>query len=318
MRINPIFRKRAGLQQNRMMKIAKKNQAGFSIIEMVLAIVISGILAVGIVSFIGDSVDSLTTTSNRNKISTAGRIAIDRLAMELHNALPNSIRATTATAGGDQCIEFVPVRAATTYLNPPFSGGGGTTFEVVDLTPSQHGATDGYAVIFPNRQNNLYDGDNGSSVSWPNFPTRGPIEEIASIVASTSLNQSTVTLVKSHRFSRRSPSQRFFVVEDPVSYCVVGANLYRYTNYGFFRVQETEEEESGVCEVALDQTCLPNYAAAPDKMLITNSLDNAGLTAFTVSAQTLQRNSLVAIQLNFSANNESIILNHEVLTRSVP
>lgn len=262
--------------------------------------------------------DSMTTTATRNKISTAGRIAIDRLAMEIHNALPNSIRASTASPGGDQCIEFVPVRAATTYINPPFTGGGGTTFEVVDLTPSQHGATDGYAVIFPNRQSQLYDGNRGSSAGWPNFASRGPIEEISSIVDSASPDQSTVTLVKSHRFSRRSPSQRFFIVDDPISYCVVGPNLYRYTNYGFYRVQETDEEDPGVCEVALDQTCLPNYAAAPDKMLITNSLDNTGLTAFTVSAQTLQRNSLVAIQLNFTDNNESIILNHEVLTRSVP
>jgi MSHA biogenesis protein MshO len=302
-----------------MAKILKKNQLGFTIIEMVVAIVISGILAIGIVSFIGDSVNSLTTSSNRNQIATSGRVALDRLAMEIHNALPNSIRATTATAGGDQCLEFVPVRAATTYINPSFSSGGTTTFDVVDLVPSQHGVSGGYAVIYPNSQSRLYDGDNGASAGWPNFPSnRRPIQEIASIVASASPNQSTVTLVTSHRFRQRSPSQRFFIVEDPVSFCVVGENLYRYTNYGFYTAQVTAEEQSGVCEVALDQTCLPNYAAAPSKMLITNDLDNTGLTAFTVSAQTLRRNSLVAFQFNFTANGDSILLNHEVLTRSVP
>ncbi len=305
-------------KNNSMAMLTTNRQAGFSIIEMVLAIVISGILAIGIVSFIGDSVNSLTTSANRNKISASGRIAIDRLAMEIHNALPNSIRATTATPGGDQCLEFVPVRAATTYINPPFTGGGGTVFDVVDLTPSQHGATDGYGVIFPNRQRNLYDGDNGASAGWPNFPTRGPIEEIASIVASASADQSTVTLVKSHRYQRRSPSQRFFIVEDPISYCVVGENLYRYTNYGFYTTQVSQEEDPGICELALDQTCLPNYAAAPNKMLITNDLDNAGVTAFSVSPQSLRRNALVAIQFKFSSNNDSIVLNHEVLTRSVP
>ena len=302
-----------------MAKLSKQMHPGFTIIEMVVAIVVSGIMAIGIVSFIGDSVDSMTTSANRNKIAASGRIAIDRMAMEIHNALPNSIRATTATPGGDQCLEFVPVRAATTYINPPFSPGGATTFDVVDLTPSQHGVTGGYAVIFPRRQNRLYDGDNGASAGWPNLPAnRRPIQEITSIAASVSADQSTVTLVKSHRFRRRSPSQRFFIVEEPVSFCVVGENLYRYTNYGFYTAQVTAEEESGVCEVALDQTCLPDYAAAPDKMLITNDLDNAGLTAFTVSAQTLRRNSLVALQFNFSADNDSIVLNHEVLTRSVP
>lgn len=301
-----------------MTKKSELNKAGFSLIEMIVAIVVSSIIAIGIVSFIGDSADSLTTSANRNKISASGRIALDRLAMEIHNALPNSIRATTATAGGDQCIEFVPVRVATTYINPPFSGGGSTTFDVVDMTPSQHGATDGYAVIYPRRQNDLYNGDNGASAGWPNFPNRGSIQGISSIADSASADQSTVTLVKSHRFRRRSPSQRFFVVEDPISYCVVGENLYRYTNYGFFQTQVTQEEESGVCEVASDDTCLPNYDAAPDKMLITNDLNNTGLTAFTVSAQTLRRNALVSIQFNFTSNNDSIVLNHEVLTRSVP
>lgn len=301
-----------------MTRPAKQNQMGFSLIEMIVAIVISGILAIGIVNFIGDSVNSLTVSSSRNKIATSGRIAIDRLAMEIHNALPNSIRATTATAGGDQCLEFVPVRAATSYINPPFTGGGSTTFDVVDFTPNLHGATDGFAVIFPNRQSQLYDGDNGASAGWPNFGNRGPIQEITSIADSASADQSTITLVKSHRFRRRSPSQRFFVVEEPVSYCVVGENLYRYTNYGFFTTQVTQEEEATVCEKASDQRCLPNYAAAPDKMLITNNVDNAGLTAFTVSAQTLRRNALVAIQFQLTANGDSLILNHEVLTRSVP
>lgn len=99
---------------------------------------------------------------------------------------------------------------------------------------------------------------------------------------------------------------------------MVGENLYRYTNYGFYTNQVTAEEEAGVCEVASNQTCLPNYAAAPDKMLITNNVDNAGLSAFTVATQTLRRNALVAIQFNFTANNDSVVLRHEALTRSVP
>ena len=300
-----------------MSKLFKQKQAGFTIIEMVLTIVISSILAVGIVSFIGDSVDSLTTTTNRNKIAASGRIALDRMASEMHNALPNSIRVTTATPSGDQCLEFIPVRASSTYINPPFSTAA-TTFDVVEV-PSEHGVTGGYAVIYPQRQNRVYDGDNGASTGWPNFPAnRGPIQEIDSIAASASPVQSTVTLIKPHRFRRRSSNERFFIVEDPVSFCVVGQNLYRYANYGFYASQVTAEEQSGVCEVSLNATCLPNYSAAPNKVLITNDLDNTGLTAFAVSAQTLRRNSLISIQFNFTANNDSVVLNHEVLARGVP
>jgi len=300
-----------------MSKLFKQKQAGFTIIEMVVTIVISSILAVGIVSFIGDSVDSLTTTTNRNKIAASGRIALDRMASELQNALPKSIRVTTADpVTGDQCLEFIPVRGSSTYINPPFSSAA-TTFDVIEVT-SEYGLTGGYAVIYPQRQNRVYDGDNGASTLWPNFSAnRRPIQGIASIAASASPDQSTVTLTKPHRFRRRSRNERFFIVVDPVSFCVVGQNLYRYANYGFYTSQVTVEEGSA-CAFVSNQRCLPNYAAAPNKMLITNDLDNAGMTAFAVSAQTLRRNSLVSIQFNFTANNDSVVLNHEVLARGVP
>lgn len=292
-------------------------QQGLTIIEIVAVIVISSILGIGVVGFIGNAVEGISTSRDRSEIASAGRVAIDRLAFELHNALPNSIRTTAATSGGDQCIEFIPIRAATSYINPPFSTSG-TTFDVVDFIPSQHGVNGGYAVIYPRRQNFLYDGDNGPSSGWPNFPNRRPIQEISTIANSATADQSTVTLIKAHRFRRRSPSQRFFVVEDPISYCIAGDKMYRYTNYGFYASQVSQEEQSGVCEVALNQTCLPNYSAAPDKMLITDSIDNTGVTAFSVSNQSLARNSIVSIELNMSANGENIQLNHEVLTRSVP
>ena len=296
---------------------------GFTIIEMIVAIVVSSIMAIGVVSYIRDTAEGLSTTTNRNQLASSGRMAIDRLAMELHNALPNSIRATLPTAGGDQCIEFIPVLAATSYLNPSFRGGGSTSFNVVDMRedgavvyPSAPPAI--YAVIYPNRQNQIYDGDNGPSAGWPDFPNNRPIQEISTTAASGTADITTVTLVQAHRFRRRSPNSRFFVVNDPVSFCVVSDKLYRYSNYGFYTTQVTQEEESTVCEVALNQRCLPNYAAAPNKVLITDSINNAGLTAFSVGNQTLTRNSLVAIELNFESDGDAITLNHEVLTRSVP
>jgi MSHA biogenesis protein MshO len=291
---------------------------GFTTIEMVVTILVSSILAIGIVDFIGNTVQGLDSSANRNQLSTAGRTAIDRLAMEIHNALPNSMRTTTATAGGDQCVEFIPVRATTSYINPSFRGMGSLAFDVVDLNPSQQGVNGGYAVIYPNRRNRVYAGDNGPATGWPNFLNNRPIQAIDTITDSAAADQSTITLVTTHRFNRRSPSRRFFVVDDPVSYCVVADKLYRYTNYGFFFSQVTQEEEAGVCELALDQTCLPNYAAAPDKVLITDSIDNTGLTAFSVESQTLTRNALLAIELNLAADGDIVRLNHDVLTRSVP
>ena len=53
-------------------------------------------------------------------------------------------------------------------------------------------------------------------------------------------------------------------------------------------------------------------------MLITDSIENAGLTAFTVSPQSLQRNALISIRLKLTSGTDSVDINHETLTRSVP
>ncbi len=320
-----------------MKTIEPHKSQGFTIIEIVVTIIITSIIGIGLVSYISDSADSLEDAARRSKMASAGRTAIDRIALELHNALPRSIRVLPDNTGalnstGDQCIEFIPVRAATNYINPSFGGSGSTVFDVIDFEPSQEGTSGGFAAIFPtNNTAILYDGDNFSAPApdnyseWPNFPTRRPIQEIASI-ADAGGDLSEVTLVKAHRFRRRSPTDRFFVVEQPVSFCVVGDKLYRYSDYGFFATQVQQEEESGVCEVtAVDpDRCLPDYAAisaSPPrvKTLITDSLahDNTDL-AFDIGTQSLTRNSLVKILLKFSSDGDSLVLNHEVLTRSVP
>lgn len=292
--------------------------SGFTIVEMIASIVIAAILSIGVVEYIGDAVEGVDSTANRNQLASSGRTAITRLAMELHNALPNSIRVRYVSAN-DQCIEFIPVLGSTSYINPPFTAMGDDVFNVVQFEPDLNGTSAGYAVIYPSNTAELYDGNNGTSSGWPNFLTRGPIEEITSI-ASGGTNISTITLSKDHRFSRRSPNDRFYVVSDPVSYCVKTDKLYRYTNYGFYDLQSSTEEQVSVCEVSSDQACLPNYSAAPDKMLITNSIDNATatITAFSVTAQALNRNALINIDLNFSSNGEVVRLNHEVLSRNVP
>lgn len=319
-----------------------KRLQGFTIIEIVATIVVASIIGIGFVSYITDSADSLNDASYRSKMASSGRTAIDRMALELQKALPRSIRvlpddAMDVAYTGDQCIEFIPVLAATTYINPSFSGGGSDTFDVIDFSPSLEGTSGGFAAIYPTNDTAiLYDGDNFDGVGddeysdWPNFPTRRPIQEISTIAdTAVSSDRSVVTLVKPHRFRRRSPTDRFFVVDQPVSFCVVGDKLYRYSNYGFFASQVRQEEEATVCEVTNipAETCLPGYAAisaSPPrvKTLITDSIGSIDplnkVLRFDIGTQSLTRNALVKIVMNISSEGDTLVLNHEVLTRSVP
>lgn len=279
------------------MRIKPTTSRGFTLIEMVTSIVIASILAVGIVSYIADSAEGFASSSNRSRLAGSGRAALDRMTLELHNALPNSIRVNAAAGNGDQCLEYMPVRKATTYINAPFTAGGATSFEVINfesLTPTTSPAGI-YAAIYPVQTADLYNYNDNL----------GPFALVDAISdPSASDGKMTVTLDVSHRFSKRSASSRVFLVDQPVSFCVVGDKLYRYQNYG---VEATQ------CTPA---SCLPS--TLPDRALFAESVDNTGLTAFSIGSATLRRNELVSFELTMTSQGDSVRLNHEVITHNVP
>jgi len=99
---------------------------------------------------------------------------------------------------------------------------------------------------------------------------------------------------------------------------VKGEQLVRYTGYGFYDIQATAEAAAGVCVVSSGDRCLPSASGGGSKMLIAEDISNAGLTAFSLIPQTLARNALVSLEFNMSAQQETVRMNHQVLTRSVP
>lgn len=275
-----------------------QRQRGFTIIEIVVTILVSSILAVGIVGYIGDAIEGFAASGNRNKLATNGRVVVDRIAMELHNAVPNSLRVSTAQPAGDQCLEFIPFTAATSYIDAPFTGGGGTVIEAVDFNPALTLASPAgvHAVIYPINTQDLYDGGSPGP--------RALVDEIEDTGGAD--GKVTVTLDATHRFSRRSPVQRFYVSGEPVSFCLVGAQLFRYENYGF---------QSTQCTTATP-ACLPT--TAPDRQLISEQIDNTGLAAFDIIPGTLRRNAIVSMDFNFTEAGDVVKIKHEVLMRNVP
>ena len=141
-----------------MMRSARLHNAGFTLVEMVVTVIVAAIISVGVVSYIGDSVEGFASSNNRSRLASSGRTVIDRIALELHNAVPNSVRLTAPQPNGDQCLEMMPFLGATTYFNPSFTGTGNTKFEVVNFNPALDLADvdEAYAVIYPIDTADLY------------------------------------------------------------------------------------------------------------------------------------------------------------------
>ena len=265
-------------------------QRGVTLVELVVTIVLMGILAGGTVAFVISSTQSYVDTATRNQLSGIARIATQKLEMALQAAVPNSVRVTLAESNGDQCLEYIPVADATSYLAVNFVSAS-NSLTVFPFTAA--GLSGGrYAIIYPVSPASLYAAANP-----------GPLATVSSA------SGSAITLTSDHLFNSGSDAQRLYLGEEPVSFCLEGGKLFRYKNYtasGLKTSQCTPDTAA----------CLPT--SAPNRALMADSISNAGRSAFNVAASRLQSTGSVRLDLNFSDGSEAINIRHEIQIPSAP
>jgi MSHA biogenesis protein MshO len=255
---------------------------GFTLIELVVVITVMGILSIGVVSFITDASDGYANTVRRTELGSTLRLAAERVTRELRNALPNSARVS-----GD-CLEFIPVEGGSTYLNLPVSIASTTFNAAAPISATLAGTR---IAVFPDSAATVY------SLTDP-----GAISPTATFDAPDAKNVVRVTMAASHRFPVESPERRFYMVREPVSYCVDGNRLWRYQNYGYAATQPTA-------------TTLPT--SMPGRGLVGEGV-NAAVPPFTVVNATLTRNAEVSVDLEFVNGADALQVHHVVQLRNVP
>lgn len=181
---------------------------GFTLVELVVVIVLLGITAVTFTSLITGSVSGYLDTANRQDSAATARIALDRIARELREAIPQSIRIDNG------CLQFLPITASTVYTE---LNANSLAIKVLDFAVP--GGTQ-HAVVYPVTADELYDAGE---------PTAA-LREIADISAVDVNGLRTITLTAGFPAPRNSPGERLYVVNDPVSFCFVDGQLNRYTS----------------------------------------------------------------------------------------
>jgi MSHA biogenesis protein MshO len=221
------------------MRDPARTAAGFTLIEMIMVIVITGVIAGMVAVFIKAPVDSYFDASRRAELTDLADTTVRRMARDLRLALPNSVR--HPADGSTQCLEFMPTKIGGRYRAVPTNSGTGDAldftatddkFDMLWLNsslPAGDRIVAGDVVAVYNDgsgSGNAYGGSNAVAVAGVAEPggTAGTTEiSFVGTGASTPFNRK--------QLPADSPSHRFQVIpagEHVVAYACSGGTLYRY------------------------------------------------------------------------------------------
>ncbi len=264
-------------------------QKGFTLLELIVVIVLLGIISVGTTGFIVNSVQGYSDLARRDGIAATSRVAMDRMVRGLRNALPNSPRTSQDASG--TCLEYVPILDATSYISIPLHSAV-STFPVI---PFSEAPELGKTAIYPISTAAVYQTGSPAVIS----------PDISSATSLLGPGAATLTLTSPHQYPAASPSKRMFIVDDPVSFCLVGDRLYRYSNYAR---SATQPMPASLPSTEPNRALLAFPVTAPV----------APVLPFTVVNATLQRNALVMLEFSVEQNSEKLLIQQEVQIRNAP
>jgi len=278
------------------------NQRGFTLVEMIVVIVITGIIGGIVAVFLRSPVEGYVTSARRAEMTDIADTALRRISRDLRSALPNSVRVTGTCSGTSTCyLEFLPTTGGGRYRASPAGGTGScagvagnakgdalsftaadTCFEVLGPMPAVAAGSD-EVVIY-----NL--GIPGATAYSGNTLATDNRRAIAAVGA----NYLRITSANALPFD--SPGHRFQTIRKPVTYACApatsGSNgagtLMRWWGYPIQPSQPTTIPAGASSAVLADKvnTCSFIY------------------DAYVVA----QRSGLVTMRLGIMENNDSINL----------
>jgi len=270
------------------MKIYYSKQSGFTLIEMVIAITILGIVG-GLSALIIDrTVDGYDATARRAKLHSGVRLAIDRIAREIRHALPNSI----CTYDGSNCnsaanrVYFLKTTDGGEYqtLSGNYTSGNiraplpiapntSTSIDVLS-TNSLTASTNPWLVLYNTNNTDIY----SSSTK------RKQINSITTKNVDATNNIAVLNFSNAISFTTHSPSRRFQIIENNATlFYLSGSNLFRATS----------------------TFSAPNTPTNPSLLL-----ENVSALNFSYVPGTQQRASVLTIDLTITVRGESIRIIH--------
>lgn len=221
-----------------------KRSDGFSLIELIVVIVISGIIAGVVSAFIRQPIEAYVDTARRAQLTEAIDTAVRRIARDVRTALPNSVR--VVAIGTSTYLEFIPTVGGGRYRQFPTALGAGNVldFSGADSAFDVLGPVPVYAAGSSVTVFNLGAGSAADAYAGNNRTALTSANAAAGLFSSDAAPHTLAFAAL--QFPMPSPSARFHIVQTPVTYrCTPSLAtpalgvLQRYTGYAFAATQAT-------------------------------------------------------------------------------
>lgn len=296
----------------------RSNQAGFSLLELILVIVLLGVLASGAGLLITTPIQAYNDQLRRQQLVDQAEMALRQIAGDIRRALPNSIRIQNVgtgwalemtntvdgaryrdEAGGtftaaDDILDFSSVDQNFNLL--------GNFNRVAPLAPATETLTDLRLVVYNTAPTNFY-------ASVTTVGGAGIVTPLASVLtlSQTGIEQRINISAPGFQFAQQSPGQRLFLIDGPISYICDPSSgqtkMTRYTSYPFQSSQPTTD------------TGLSGLSGVQQGSVATQ----LSACAITYNAGSAQRGGIVTLSLTLSdPTGEAVTLLHQVHVVNVP
>lgn len=288
-------------------------QQGFTLIELIIVIVISGALSVVVMQFITAPIDAYADQSRRARLVDHAQLVLQRVEADVRRAVPNSVRVGCAGAcvelmraatGGryraglpGDVLSFLPGDADSTFE----ALGGLNHTETLVTSTDPEGCAKGIAscVVVYNTGfigTDLWQGDNAATLAA--FDAGPPTV--------VSFDNSRFPSGLSN-FPAQSPGQRFYISDTPLLYLcdATSGTVRRY--WGYAPQPDMADADSHAELLAL--------ANPAEHALLADGVSNC---RFDYSPGTPTRNALLTMRVTIAESGERITLLEQIGVGNLP
>lgn len=283
---------------------SRRRAAGFTLVELIVAITLMAIIAGMIGSFISRPVEAYMATQRRADLTATADFALRRMGRDIKLALPLSLR--VSQVGTVWYIEFLQTKSGGRFAynaNCYTSTGCSSITTLGDVNDGSwtFAANSDRIVLFSQFNKPTCPGDLSA---WCGNTYAPRITGFTSGSSSETISFATT----SFGAAADQPPYRFKVVEGPVTYVCnpTAGTLTRYAGYALQSNQPT------------DITAAPLNAGTA--ALLANNVSACAVSyeSDTTAQSGLQGRGLISLQLDLTRNNETVSLYHQIAINNVP